>query len=290
MIDLSRRDVMGGAAAFFAAAALGGCGRKAERALAGPRVGIQLYTVRDAMAQDMPAALARIAAIGYDEVEFHDYFGFAPHEVRRILGDLGVVAPSVHMNARRMREEPAPLIDAAAAVGHKYLVIAWLQPDDRRTIDQYKEWAETFNRIGEQCASAGLRFAYHNHEFEFEAIDGVVPYDVLMRETDPALVSFELDFYWARAAGRDIPALLRQAPGRFPLCHIKDMDADGAMVDVGDGVIDFADILGREEAAGFRHYFVEHDRPLSPFAAAERGYHAMRSVMTVLEAAKEAGR
>ncbi len=113
--------------------------------------------------------------------------------------------------------------------------------------------------MGESCREAGLRFGYHNHDFEFETIDGQIPFDVLLDETDPGLVDFELDLFWITKGGEDPLRYFERYPGRFTLCHVKDMAAGGEMVDVGAGGIDFAAIFARAEQAGLKHFFVEHD-------------------------------
>jgi len=274
---LSRRGLLNRVAALSAAPlALGMTGTALAAdpkpcAPAGRATGIQLYTVRDSMAESVDATLAAIAAIGYREVEFAGYFDRSPVQVRTLLDDLGLVAPSGHMDGRSLRDDPSALLDTAAAVGHDYVVIAWLHPEDRDSIDDYKAWAQVFNRVGEQCQALGMRFAYHNHDFEFQAIGGTVPWDVLLAETDPELVDFELDMFWARKAGLDPVEVLSRAPGRYTMAHIKDMSPAGEMVDVGTGEIDYGAILATPEAANLKHLFVEHDNPADPFRTAAVG-------------------
>ncbi|KAA9132713.1 sugar phosphate isomerase/epimerase [Marinihelvus fidelis] len=238
---------------------------------AGRATGIQLYTVRDSMADDVPATLTALAAIGYRELEFAGYFNQSPVALRTLLDDLGLVAPSTHMDARQLRDAPDALLDTAAAMGHDYVVIAWLHPDDRKTLDQYRAWADVFNRVGEKCQALGMRFAYHNHDFEFAAIDGQVPWDVLLQATEPDLVDFELDMFWTRKAGLDPIEVLTRAPERYTMAHIKDMSPNGDMVDVGTGEIDYGAILTSPEAASLKHLFVEHDNPADPFRTAAVG-------------------
>lgn len=270
---LSRRRFLGGAAAAMSGPAFAD--------IAEPAIGLQLYTIRRAMSEDAPAALRRAAEIGYRRVEFAGYFGLTPGQLRMLLLDLGLAAPSAQMDARLLRDDPQPLIDAAAEIGHEFVVLGWLHPENRRTIDQYKAWADACNRIAEKCRAAGLRFSWHNHDFEFHPIDGVIPYDVLLERTDPDLVSFELDLYWARKAGQDILRLLERAPNRFPLCHVKDMDGVGEMADIGDGVIDFAGVFADPAASGVRYCFVERDDSPAPFRTAEQGLAAMKRILQV---------
>jgi len=241
--------------------------------------GIQLYTVRAAMAKDVPGTLQAIAGIGYQEIEFAGYGNQSAAQIRRLLDDLGLQSPSSHMDALQLREDPAELIASAAEIGHDYVTIAYMQPEDRQSIDDYKGWADTFNRVGEACRKSGLQFAYHNHDFEFQPIDGQLPFDILLDETDPALVDFELDMFWVRKAGKDIVPVLGKAPERFTMAHIKDMDTQGEMADVGAGIIDFADILGNEAASGLRHLFVEHDQPADPFKSVAISRLALSSIL-----------
>ena len=263
--SISRRQALGGSAALglstlvtpsFALAASGDNKQVP---------GVQLYTVRESMATDVPGTLKAIAGIGYKEVEFAGYFDHAPQQIRVLLDDLGLSSPSVHVDAPTMRDNPMPLIEAANIVGHDYLTIAYLSPEARQSIDDYKRWAEAFNRAGELCRDNGVRLAYHNHEFEFLALDGQIPFDILLNEVDAELLDLEIDMFWVREAGRDIVEVLSQAPERFTMAHIKDMTADGGMTEVGSGVIDFASVLADEAASGLRHLFVEHDQPTDPF-------------------------
>jgi sugar phosphate isomerase/epimerase len=241
--------------------------------------GIQLYTVRDAMATDVAGTLQAIAGIGYREVEFAGYFEHAPGQIRRMLERFRLTSPSTHMDARALRDDPQSLLDAAAEIGHDYVTIAWLNPEDRQSIDDYRRWAEVFNHVGETCRVNGLRLAYHNHDFEFASVRGQVPFDVLLEETDPELVDFELDFFWVVTGGRDIVDVIRQAPERITMSHIKDFDAEGNMVDVGKGTIDFAAILADPSAAAIKHCFVEHDAPNDPFQSAAFSHYSLKSIL-----------
>ena len=156
--------------------------------------------------------------------------------------------------------------------------MAWIDAARRKTLDDYKRVGEAFTRVGAQARAAGLRFAYHNHAFEFAPLEGRVPYDVLLESTDPAMVEFELDLYWITDGGGDPLAYFRRWPGRFPLVHIKDKAADGKMVDVGAGGIDWKAILHQRKEAGIRHAFVEHDDPPDPFASVGASYAYLKQL------------
>jgi len=246
------------------------------------KAGIQLYTLRAAMAQDVAATLKHVSAIGYAELEFAGYFGKRPSEICRMVADLGMTAPSSHIDALAARDAPLPLIDGALEAGHKFLVIAWTPPETRKTLDNWKAWADVCNRFAAECHKAGLRFCYHNHNFEFQPIGGQLPYDILLSRTDPALVQFELDLYWAKLGGADLGTLLSQHRGRFPMCHVKDMTASGAMADVGQGTIDFKALFARPDIAPFEHYFFENDDAKSPFESAEISYKALSAILDSL--------
>jgi sugar phosphate isomerase/epimerase len=231
-------------------------------------VGAQLYTVRRELEKDFEGTLARVAGLGYREVEFAGYFGRPPKEVRAALTRHNLNAPAAHVQLAALRGSVQELIEAAHVIGHKYLLVAWSPPEERRSLDDYRRLAELFNRAGEQLKGAGIRFAYHNHDFEFAALEGRVPYDLLLERTDPRLVKMELDLYWIAKGGAKPLDYFEKYPGRFHLLHVKDMDATPRryFTEVGRGVIDFKSVFARAGRAGVRHYFVEQDEtPGSPF-------------------------
>lgn len=268
---MTRRGLMAGA--LGSGLVLGGCGRD------GRRPGLQLYTLRDAMQASVEATLERVAGIGYREVEFAGYFGRSPAQIRQTLAANGLSAPSAHVEAELARSEPQAAIDAVLEAGHAQAVIAWIPEHLRQTADDWRGWAETLNDFGALCRTAGLGLAYHNHDFEFHRTEDVVPFDLIWAQTDPALVSFELDLYWVRHAGRDAAALLAHGPARFTLCHAKDRAADGSMTDIGTGEIDFARFLNLPEARHIAHVYAEHDNAADPWAFAETAYPALAAAL-----------
>jgi len=163
----------------------------------------------------------------------------------------------------------------AQVLGSNYLVLPYLYEHQRRSIDDYKRLADKMNRWGEACQKVGIRFAYHNHAFEFKPLNGEIPYDIILQQTHqqakPQTVFLELDLYWAVKAGRDPVQLIESNPGRVPLWHLKDMATDGSIADVGDGVIDFQRIFLAAGKAGFKHGFIEHDTTGNPEATIRRG-------------------
>lgn len=238
------------------------------------RIGVQLYTVRRDLARDFDGTLTRIAAIGYDEVEFAGYHGKTSSEVRATLTRLGLAAPSSHISLPDFRRDIDSVLSNATQVGHRYLVVPWLDPAERRSLDDYRRLAEELNRIGEKVRAAGMQLAYHNHDFELEAMAGSVPLDVLIERTDPNLLVLELDLYWVTKGGADPLTYIARNPGRVHLVHVKDSAGapEHRQVDVGQGTIDFARILARREQAGIRHAFVEADDPANPLETLRVSY------------------
>ena len=241
-------------------------------------IGLQLYTVRDALRSAFDATLARVAAIGYREVEFAGYFGRTANEVRKSLRQAGLVAPSAHVPLDAIAAGWESVIENARSIGHRYLVVA--SPGAVTNIDSYRRIAERFNHAGEVAAKAGIRFAYHNHEADFSALDGILPYDVLLEMTEPKLVCFEMDFYWITRGGQNPLAYFTRWPGRFALVHAK--DAGGAppyqMEDVGAGIIDWRGIFSHEKQAGIERVFVERDDAPDAFASIAVSYGYLRDL------------
>lgn len=232
------------------------------------KVGVQLYTVRRELETDFEGTLAKVAALGYREVEFAGYYGRTPAQVKAVLARNNLAAPSAHFQSVVSSGGVREAIEAARAIGHKYLVYAWLPPEERKSLDDYKRLVERLNRAGEECARAGVQFGYHNHDFEFAPMEGRIPYDLILEGTDARLVKMELDLYWITKGGQSPLAYFRKHPGRFPLVHVKDMDSTPKryFTEVGRGTIDFEEIFAASKRAGIKHYFVEQDEtPASPF-------------------------
>jgi sugar phosphate isomerase/epimerase len=230
-------------------------------------IGLQLYTVRDQLEKDFEGTLDRVAQVGYTKVEFAGYYGRSPEQVRVLLDRLKLVSPSAHIGAQLMRQDAAAQIRSAKTIGQTYVTLPSYPFPRDADAEGWKQGAAEMNRWGALCRDAGIRLAYHNHAAEFANVDGgPTGYDILMRETDPALVDFELDLYWATFADQNPIALFAKYPGRFAMWHVKDMQlSQGAksMTAVGLGVIDFKTIFGHAGEAGMKHFFVEHDSAAS---------------------------
>jgi sugar phosphate isomerase/epimerase len=241
-------------------------------------IGIQLYTLRDQLALDFEGTLAAIAKLGYSEVEFAGYYGRSPAEIKTILSDLNLSATASHIPIEVVESGFENAIETAVALGLSYLVVPYLAAQRRTSLDDYRKIATQFNVAGELAAKAGLLFAYHNHDFEFQTMDGKMPYDILLSDTDPDLVKMELDLFWIIKGGQDPVNYFSMHPGRFHLCHIKDMSNSGKMVDVGKGEIDFTEIFRHISKAGLRHFYVEHDRPNDSLASAAVSFQSVQNL------------
>jgi sugar phosphate isomerase/epimerase len=245
------------------------------------KIGLQLYTLRNEMGKDFEGSLQKVAAIGYNEVEFAGYYNRTPNQVKEILDRYQLEAPSAHVSLADLRMKLDASIDAAKVIGHKLLVCPYLNPDDRKTIDNYKRHAETFNKAAAACRQAGIEFGYHNHEFEFIPIDGQVPLDVLLAETDKDLVKIELDLYWIKRGNQDALAFMKKNPGRFIAFHVKDMDKtpQQSVTEVGRGIINFKDIFAQTKDAGIKYFIVEQDQcPGSPFDSIKISHDYLRNL------------
>jgi sugar phosphate isomerase/epimerase len=251
------------------------------------KIGVQLYSVRDLMQKDFDGTIAKVAAIGYKEVEFAGYFGRTGKQVRAVLDKNGLDGVSTHVQYDELDDKFPSVIATGKDIGLQYIVCPWIPEELRKSPDIWKQAAEKFNHCGEQCKDAGLQFAYHNHWFEFlKTADGMLPYDELLQLCDKNLVKMEMDLCWITAAGGDPVKYFEKYPGRFPLVHVKDLktmpkiSTGGAqnfgdsvdLTEVGSGVIDWKRIFAHSEQAGIKHYIVEHDHPKQPIDSIAASY------------------
>ncbi len=263
-------------------------------------VGLQLYTIRDAMAADLHGSLRKVSDLGYKYVELASYadgkfYGYTPEEFKKIVEDLGMEAISSHtqVEAAGISLDNAKIMtEAHAALGVQYCIQPWVEEADRN-IESYKKMVGDWNEVGGIMKQAGIRFGYHNHNFEFKSVDGIVPYyDIFMKEMDPDLITMELDIFWASKAGQDPVEMFHNYPGRFRLLHVKDMYTREApffdvikddIAPVGEGVIDFKTIFAVKEVAGMKHFFVEDDNQGNgkPFEALETSIHNLTTDILV---------
>lgn len=243
------------------------------------KIGVQLYTLRKEMEVDFEGTLRKVAALGYDELEFAGLYGRDPRTVKALVTRLGMDAVSSHIFWSDLKKDPAAAIAETKALGARYMVLAWLPLKQRDTIVKWKEWIIFLNKVGKLADQAGVKFAYHNHEFEFQPIDGVLPYDLMLEQLDPQYIDLELDLYWTALAGVDPIQLFKDNPGRFTMFHVKDMNQhDDSMVDVGSGRIDFAAIFTQQELSGAKHYFVEHDSSAQPLVTLKNSINYLQEL------------
>jgi sugar phosphate isomerase/epimerase len=263
------------------------------------RIGLQLYTVRDAMKTDFAGTIAKVAATGYKEVEFAGYFGHSPTEIRELLDKDGLVAPSCHVDYKTVEHKWPETIEAAKTVGHSYIICPWIDEKQRGEPGGWKRAADLFNKAGEASQKEGIQFGYHNHSFEFqpsETLGGKLPYDFLLAETDPKLVVMEMDLCWISVAGQNPIDYFDKYPDRFALVHVKDWVKDsthssgyqgamgqtvrynGHMADVGQGSIDWKNLFAHDDKAGIKHYFVENDDAKSAFDDIKISYNYLRDL------------
>ncbi len=225
------------------------------------KIGIQLYTVREAMLADAVGTLKQLAKIGYKELESArsekgNYYGLSPKEMKKITQDLGMTLRSGHVHIDDHWQQS---VDQAAEVGQDYLVCSSL-PSQGQTVDNYKKVADTFSKAAEDCKKAGITFGYHNHEYEFEKANGQVLYDILLDETDPDLVTMELDLGWVVVTGNDPIAYFEKYPGRFPLWHLKDMKKNEPVsTEFGKGRLNITQMLQNAKKSGMKYFFVEQE-------------------------------
>lgn len=227
--------------------------------------GIQLYTLRDVIPGDPKGVLKQLASFGYNQIESYEgangmFWGMGHTGFKSYMDELGMKLVSSHCDITKDFEKKAA---EAAEIGMKYLICPWKGP--QKSLDDFKRFADEFNQKGEICKKNGIRFAYHNHDYSFKAMDGQLPQDVMMNGTDPSLVDFEMDIYWVAAAGVDIEAWFKKYKKRFRLCHVKDRsknpgtDNGKNSVDLGTGSVDWPKILKSAKKYGMQYYIVEQE-------------------------------
>ncbi|WP_224998434.1 sugar phosphate isomerase/epimerase [Cesiribacter sp. SM1] len=245
--------------------------------------GIQLWTVKQDMAQDPKGTLQKLASYGYKQIESFEgdkgiFWGMTNKEFSDYLQSLGMTIISTHANVKENLEMKA---QQAAEIGMKYVIDPYEGP--QQSLDDFKRMAERFNEYGQICQKHGVKFAYHNHDYTFKEIEGVVPQTLLLEQTDPALVDFELDMYWVAAGGGNIEDSLKKHSGRYKLGHVKDRmkgatEGDASTV-IGEGSIDYQPILKVAKNNGMEYFFVEQERfdNDSPMESSRKNAEAMKN-------------
>jgi len=248
------------------------------------KVGIQTYTLREMFAQDPMATFKMIKEAGYDYVELNgrNFQQVPVGKLKAMLDEVGLTAPATHISLDMLKGDMSELMQVSKTLGMEYLTVPYIA-DDARSLENWKSHANLMNEAGEKLRDNGFKLAYHNHQFEFDDLGGgTTAMDILMNDTVPENLWFQLDMFWANLVDIDIPALFKQYSGRFKLCHIKDMKANKAdfqdaeyedittnlMVDVGEGIIDFESYFALNNVSGMEYFIAEHDNPKKPYAQA----------------------
>ena len=248
-----------------------------------PALGIQLYMVKEDMEKDTPGTLKQLGEMGYTQIESYGgnkgmFWGMSNKDFKKLAGDNGLTLISSHYN-----DEPAGFeaqVEKAAEIGMKYLICPWKGP--QKSIDNFKKFADEFNKNGEICKKHGLRFGYHPHDYPYKKVDGQLPIDVLLANTDRDLVDFEMDVYWVVRAGQDPISWLDVYPGRFKLIHVKDMDKTDPKLntEAGTGSIDYKKIFAATKSEGVKYYILEQENfKIDPYVSIAQSNKYLRETL-----------
>ena len=254
-------------------------------------VGLQLYSLRELLPQDPRGVIAKVAEAGYKEVETYGYsaeggfWGLDPKAFKNLLIENGLTAPSGHYGIDKYiqdgnEDELKSFIAAASAIGSEYLTVPYLGDAVRQNADDYKKVAAKLNQAGALCKASGLKIAYHNHDFELKPWGDITGLEIMLKETDPKLVDFEMDIYWVVRSGKDPVQLFDAYPGRFTMWHVKDMDKanNEKNIEVGSGGIDFKTIFKSAKKAGLKHAIMEQENfDMEPYASIKQSQHYIKN-------------
>jgi sugar phosphate isomerase/epimerase len=296
------------------------CNGKTESQM-GQNFGVALFTLPKMLSDDFNGTLKKVAELGYKELEFFGpydysneavkrnwlfasealgvkgsgYFGRSAKDTKMILDDLGLSAPSIHVDLETLRDNMGGVAEAAHVIGHKYVGIAMIPEDMRKNLDDYKRTIEIFNEVGESANAHDLTFFYHNHGYGHQELEGVVPFDLILKETHPDFVKMQMDVFWFTAAGVDPIKMLEENPDRFHLLHVKDMKEKKTfsgggdnmqewmglfpyLTDAGQGVLPLEQILCTAKKHGAKHMFLEKDLTPDPESALKISIDHLKSL------------
>ncbi|MEZ5084437.1 MAG: sugar phosphate isomerase/epimerase [Bacteroidales bacterium] len=250
----------------------------------GKQIGIQLYTIRDLVKEDFMGTMQILADIGFNIIETAEYsdrkfYGYDPADFNRTVREFGIKPLSSHSYVTRANISQT--IEDTAKSGMKYLVQPYVPESMRKSKDDYKRIADDLNRFGELCKTSGLTFAYHNHAFEFEKIESDIPYNLLLENTDPNIVTMELDTYWMVYGGYQPIDYFNSFPGRFKLIHVKDMaeGEDKKSTEIGRGLINFPEIFEMKDLSGMENFFLEQeDFDMDPWDSLTQSFTYMKTL------------
>lgn len=242
-------------------------------------LGLQLYSLRSTIPQDPKGVLSKVASFGYKELETYSYsdgkiFGMAFGDFCNYAKSLGMKVTSGHYGLDMIKGDTwKKAVDDARKNGQSFMVVPYIAEEQRKTIDDYKRIIADLNAAGEVCNAAGIRMGYHNHAFEFQTVDGQIPFDLMLKELDPKKVGMEMDIYWVVNAGHDPLKYFEKYPGRFEQWHVKDMDKTDRErnADIGTGSIDWKAIFAKAKQSGLKHFYIEQEsypgEPIDSIAA-----------------------
>lgn len=243
------------------------------------KIGVQLYSLRTETEKDLETVLNKISGMGYQQVELHTLYNMKAAELKLLLDKYHLSAPSTHRGYQQIKEDLMGTVSDARILGLDYVIIPWMDTKQYKLKENWLAFSEDLNRIGKILKAHNVQLAYHNHDFEFKALaDGSIPYDILLENTDPELVALQLDLYWIVKAGKDPIAYIEKNSGRIISVHVKDMDKDGKMTEVGSGEIDFANIFKVGKQHGLKYFIVEHDHPENPFSSVEKSVNYLKQL------------
>lgn len=244
------------------------------------QIGVQLYTLRELTAQDMLGTLRKVADIGYRTVELAGYGNSEPQAIRRTLDEVGMRAISAHVPLDRVLHETDQVLAELQTLGCAIVVVPFVTEQYRGSVAHVQSLAESLNQVGQRLHENGVRLAYHNHQFEFATLDGSTMWQTLVAATDPALVDFELDVFWAVVGGFDPVDLLERYGTRLRLLHLKDRPSEGDRPDapVGEGSLPWERVLAAARAANTQWYIVEQDHPRDPLNDVASSFRYLQSL------------
>lgn len=251
-------------------------------------IGLQLYTLRDTIGKDPKGVLQKVASFGYKNLETYGYnngkiFGLEFHEFSQFVKGLGMRVTSGHYGLSMIKGDTwQKAIDDAKKAGQEFMVVPYINEPERKSIDDYKRICADLNQAGEVCNKNGIRFGYHNHAFEFEQMEGQIPFDVMLKELDHKNVGLEMDIFWVVNAGQDPLKYFKMYPGRFEQWHVKDMDKTdrNKNADVGTGSIDYKPIFAQAKLSGMKRWYVEQESyPGDPIDSAAACAKFMKTIL-----------
>lgn len=255
-------------------------------------IGLQLYSLRESIAQDVKGTIEKVAQVGIKEVETYGYspegkfWGLEIKEFKKILDDNGLITPAGHygfdpfLEVNGTKDDLKYSLDVAKELNQNYIVISHIAENLRTSIEDYKRLADKINVAGEICKDAGLKLAYHNHAFEFTDYNGQNGYEIFLKNTDKELVDFEMDIYWVVRAGKDPVTFIKKYPGRFSLWHVKDMNKENPEMntEIGSGSIDFEEIFKYRKRAGVKHLIIEQENfEMPPFQSLSKSFSFLQN-------------